>query len=92
VGYTKLQILIYTSLLVVCSLLPSFIGTSGFIYLVYAAVLGFGFLRHAVALYQSDSDELAMKTFGYSIYYLSLLFVILLADHYARMYLQITPF
>jgi protoheme IX farnesyltransferase len=92
VGYTKLQILIYTSLLVVCSLLPSFIGTSGFIYLVYAAVLGFGFLRHAVALYQSDSDELAMKTFGYSIYYLSLLFVILLADHYAHMYLQITPF
>ncbi len=92
VDYTKLQILIYTILLVVSSMLPFIIGTSGFIYLVYASVLGFGFLRHATALYQSDSDEIAMKTFGYSIYYLSLLFVILLADHYASMYLQINIF
>jgi len=41
-------------------------------------------LYYAWRLYKDDSDELAMKTFGYSIFYLSLLFGFLLADHYVR--------
>jgi len=42
-----------------------------------------------LALYRTDSDAQAMKTFGYSILYLSLLFAFLLADHYARLFLRV---
>ncbi len=85
VDFTKLQILLYTVLLVAVTLLPFVIQMSGLIYLAGAIALGIGFLRHAIALYLSDTDALAMKTFGYSIFYLSLLFAFLLADHYARL-------
>lgn len=88
VAFTKLQILLYTLLLVAVTLLPFVIKMSGLIYLAGAVALGIGFLRYAVALYRSDSDALAMKTFGYSIFYLSLLFAFLLADHYARILLR----
>jgi protoheme IX farnesyltransferase len=84
VAYTKLQILIYTFALTLVSLLPFVVGMSGPVYLLGAIALGVGFLRHAIAFYRSDSDQLAMKTFSYSIFYLSLLFVLLLADHYLR--------
>ncbi|HFD79216.1 MAG TPA: protoheme IX farnesyltransferase [Gammaproteobacteria bacterium] len=85
VAFTKLQILLYTIVLVVVSTLPFFIQMSGLIYLSGAIALGIGFLRYAILLYRSDSDALAMKTFGYSILYLSLLFGFLLADHYVRL-------
>jgi protoheme IX farnesyltransferase len=88
VAFTKLQILLYTLLLVAVTLLPFVIQMSGLIYLAGAVALGIGFLRYAIALYRSDSDSLAMKTFGYSIFYLSLLFAFLLADHYARILLR----
>ena len=88
VAFTKLQILLYTMLLLAVTLLPFVIHMSGVIYLAGALALGIGFLRYAVALYRSDSDGLAMKTFGYSIFYLSLLFAFLLADHYARIFLR----
>ena len=88
IAFTKLQILLYTMLLLAVTLLPFVIHMSGVIYLAGALALGIGFLRYAVALYRSDSDGLAMKTFGYSIFYLSLLFAFLLADHYARIFLR----
>lgn len=85
VAVTKQQILLYTLVLVVVSTFPFFIEMSGLLYLSGALALGIGFLRYAIRLYRSDSDELAMKTFAYSIFYLSLLFAFLLADHYARL-------
>ncbi|MET0070120.1 MAG: heme o synthase [Candidatus Thiodiazotropha sp.] len=88
VAFTKLQILIYTVLLTAVSLLPFVIGMSGLFYLLGAIALDIGFLRHAIILYRSESDRYAMKTFSYSIFYLSLLFVVLLADHYIRIVLQ----
>jgi heme o synthase len=88
VPFTKLQILLYTVMLVAVTILPFIIQMSGLIYLAGAIALGIGFLRYAIALYRSDSDTLAMKTFGYSIFYLSLLFGFLLADHYARVFLR----
>jgi len=88
VPFTKLQILLYTITLVAVTLLPFIIQMSGLIYLAGAIALGIGFLYYAIALYRSDSDSLAMKTFGYSIFYLSLLFGFLLADHYARVFLR----
>lgn len=88
VPYTKLQIVLYTALLVAVTLLPFLTQMSGLLYLSGALALGIGFLRHAIVLYRSDSDAHAMKTFSYSIFYLSLLFAFLLADHYVRLLLR----
>ncbi|MCW8923403.1 MAG: heme o synthase [Gammaproteobacteria bacterium] len=88
VGVTKYQILLYTILLVVISVLPFFIQMSGLIYLSGAIALGIGFLYYAIKLYREGTDEIAMKTFGYSILYLSLLFGFLLLDHYARLIIR----
>jgi protoheme IX farnesyltransferase len=85
VAFTKLQILLYTALLVAVTMLPFVIRMSGLIYLAGAIALGIGFLRYAIALYRSDTDALAMQTFGYSIFYLSLLFGFFLLDHYVRL-------
>lgn len=88
VAVTKRQILLYTILLVGVSMLPFFIQMSGLIYLSGAIALGIGFLYYAIKLYRTDCDQLAMKTFGYSIFYLSLLFTFLLVDHYARLLIR----
>jgi protoheme IX farnesyltransferase len=88
VAFTKLQILLYTIMLVAVSVLPFIVNMSGLIYLVGALALGVGFLHNAIALYRSDNDQLAMKTFGYSIFYLSILFAFLLLDHYARLFIR----
>lgn len=82
VAFTKSQILIYTLLLFVVSLMPFKVQMSGPLYLAGAVWLGLDFIRHAWRLYRSDGDRHAMRTFGYSILYLTLLFAFLLADHY----------
>jgi len=81
-AYTKLQILIYSLLLLWVSLMPFMIHMSGPLYLVGALGLGAGFVYRSVRLLRSEGDALAMKTFGYSVLYLSALFAFLLADHY----------
>ena len=82
VAYTKLQILLYTLLLVVVSLLPFVIRMSGLPYLAAALVLGGVFLWYTFRLWKSEDPELPMRTFRWSIWYLSLLFAALLLDHY----------
>jgi len=88
VPFTKLQILLYTILLVIVTMMPFITQMSGLIYLSGAIALGIGFLYYAILLYREDSDRLAMKTFGYSILYLSLLFGFFLVDHYARILIR----
>ena len=81
--YTRLNILLYTILLVVISIIPYLTGMSGLIYLAAALVLGAIFLRHAIRMRRVPEDlELPMKTFKYSITYLGILFAALLVDHY----------
>ncbi|MGD2118789.1 MAG: heme o synthase [Chromatiales bacterium] len=80
--FTRLQILFYTVLLLVVTLLPYGYGMSGELYLVGALSLGLVFLVYAVRLYRGDDDRMPMKTFGYSIVYLMALFTFLLVDHY----------
>ena len=81
--FTRLNILLYTLLLFVISIVPYLIGMSGIIYLVAAVVLGIIFLRYAIRMRQQPDDlELPMLTFKYSINYLGILFAALLLDHY----------
>ena len=80
--YTRLQVLLYTLILFAVSLLPFVIGMSGLAYLAAAALLGGVFVAFALRLYFRYSDELARRTFRYSIAYLAALFTALLVDHY----------
>ncbi len=88
IAFTKLHILLYTILLVVITIMPFLVMMSGAIYLAGALALGAGFVFYSVKLYRSDGDQYAMKTFGYSIFYLSALFGFLLLDHYARIIIR----
>lgn len=83
IPYTKISILLYTLLLCAVTLLPFSIGMSGWIYLLGSFILNGIFLTYAVALLMTDRKDLPMKTFRYSIIYLMILFIVLLADHYA---------
>jgi protoheme IX farnesyltransferase len=85
VDFTKLQILIYSLMLLTVSLMPFLVHMSGLLYLAGAVAFGAGFVYHAVRLLRSKGDGYAMKTFGYSIVYLMALFAFLLADHYLRL-------
>lgn len=82
VEFTRLQILLYTILLFIATLLPYLVGMSGLFYLVGAVLLGAGFLYYAILMRFNHDDRLAMRTFSYSIIYLMLLFAFLLIDHY----------
>ena len=82
--FTRLHILLYTIILVAVTLMPTGSGMSGWIYLASALVLDSIFLVYAVRIYRQYSDELARRTFRYSILYLTLLFAALLVDHYFR--------
>ena len=80
--YTRLQLLLYTLILVATTLLPFATAMSGFFYLGCALVLDAVFLWYAIAIWRRYSDALARRTFAYSIFYLSMLFAALLVDHY----------
>jgi protoheme IX farnesyltransferase len=82
IQFTKLNIYLYTILLLVVSVLPFTVGMSGWLYLLGALGLGFRFLFWAHKLYRTEKLVVAMQTFRFSIVYLMLLFVFLLIDHY----------
>ena len=82
VAFTKLQIVLYTIILFIVSVLPYIVLMSGFVYLISAVVLSTIFMYYSIKLYFSNDDAVAMKTFNFSIYYIFLIFVALLCDHY----------
>jgi protoheme IX farnesyltransferase len=82
--FTRLHILLYTIVLFAVTFMPFVSRMSGVVYLAAAIALGLVFLNYAWKIYRDYSDELARRTFRYSIVYLSLLFAALLVDHYAR--------
>jgi protoheme IX farnesyltransferase len=82
VAFTKLNVLLYTILLLVVTALPFVVGMSGWLYLIGASLLGIRFLYWAIILYRSEQPAVAMRTFRFSIVYLMMLFVFLLIDHY----------
>jgi protoheme IX farnesyltransferase len=85
--FTRLHILLYTVILVAVTLLPFAIGMSGLIYLAAAVLLDIGFMAYAIGLYKKYSDDLARRTFKFSILYLTLLFAALVVDHYLLIFI-----
>ena len=79
--YTRWCILVYTVLLFVSTLLPFFMGMSSWIYLSVAILLGVIYLGFSVGMLLVEDPKLPLKSFKYSILYLSVLFAGLLADH-----------
>lgn len=82
IKFTKLNILLYTILLALVTVLPFLIGMSGIFYLVGALLLNFKFIYLTWNLLTSEDNKIALKTFHFSIIYLLILFVFLLIDHY----------
>ncbi|HET7867261.1 MAG TPA: heme o synthase [Burkholderiaceae bacterium] len=82
--FTRLHVFLYTLVLFAATLLPFVQGMSGWLYLVVAIALGAGFTGYAWRLWRHYSDDLARRTFRFSILHLSLLFAALLLDHYIR--------
>jgi len=80
--FTRLQILLYTLVLMAACLMPFAYRMSGWLYLIVALVLSIWFCVYAWLLWRNYSDELARKTFRFSLYHLSFLFLALLVDHY----------
>src|SRR5450830_1035861 len=80
--FTRLQVLLYTFVLFAGCLMPFVYGMSSWFYLVAAVLLSGGFIAYAFRLWRSYSDELARRTFRFSLIHLSLLFAALLIDHY----------
>lgn len=81
--FTRIQILFYTILLVIITLMPYLVGMSGVIYVLGAIILGAVFLYYAIQLIRLPHDkQLPFRTFSYSINYLMMLFILLLVDHY----------
>ena len=81
-AYARLQVLLYTVLLTLVTLLPYLTRMSGLIYLVAALILNAGFLYYALALKITAREELPMRVFRFSVNYLMWLFAALLVDHY----------
>ncbi|WP_408593947.1 heme o synthase [Limnohabitans sp.] len=80
--FTRLQIVLYTWVLFAACLMPFIYRMSGWVYLGGAVILSIGFCAYGWALWRNYSDALARKTFRFSLIHLSLLFAVLLIDHY----------
>ena len=81
-AYTRRQVLLYTVLLVIVTLMPFLTHMSGLLYLAAALILNTGFLYYALALEITARAELPMRVFRFSVTYLMWLFAALLVDHY----------
>ena len=84
VPYTRLQILLYTILLVLITVMPWLTGMCGLIYLVSVMILNGIFLYYAIALKFTERAGLPFKVFKFSVQYLMWLFAALLVDHYVH--------
>lgn len=77
---TRRQILVYSCILVLVTLLPMAIGMSGPIYGISAGILGAMFLHNAVRVARGTDMEAPKALFLFSILYLFLIFTTLVVD------------
>ena len=87
VVHTRKQILAYTVVLAIVSILPVAVHMSGLFYLGGAIVLNAVFLWYAWKMQHPPDELFNMKTFGYSIVYLMALFAFLMVDHWMLLWL-----
>ena len=89
--HTRLQILLYTLVLLPVSVLPWVLGYAGAVYGLTAAVLGAGFIVSAVLVFHDRQDAggvsltrdaPARAAFRYSLVYLAILFAAVAVDHF----------
>ncbi|MEI7537550.1 MAG: heme o synthase [Comamonadaceae bacterium] len=80
--FTQLMVLLYTLILFAACLMPYIFGMSSWLYLTAALLLNTVFCLYGFYLWRDYSDELARKTFRFSLLHLSLLFAALMLDHY----------
>jgi protoheme IX farnesyltransferase len=85
IAYTRFQIVLYTVLLIIATLLPVLTRMSGLIYLVSVLILNARFLYFVLALHRGTRPDLPIRTFRFSITYLMLLFAALIVDHYLKL-------
>ena len=83
-GETRRQIVIYSVVLVLVTLLLYPVGRMGLLYLLSAGMLGGVFMVLALRLQRLQTTAAAVKVFGYSILYLGLLFAAMVADRLLR--------
>ena len=81
VYHTKIQIILYTLLMIIASILPFLTKLCGLLYVVTAVILGVGFLICCYFMLSEDNKKAPIITFVYSIIYLMLLFIVMLIDH-----------
>ena len=86
IPFTRLQVLLYTIIMFIVTLLPYLTRMSGTFYLVGAVIFGGVFLKYAIQMQSGKDPRIAMKTFGYSIIYLMIIFGLLLIDHYLPLF------
>lgn len=82
VEYTRLQVLLYTIIMIAVTLMPFATRMSGVVYLGGVLILNAIFLYYAIKMQSGKDETIPIKTFAYSIVYLMLLFALLLIDHY----------
>jgi protoheme IX farnesyltransferase len=86
---TKLQILLYSIVLVAVSFVPNFIGMSGWLYGIIVVLTGTSFLYLAWRLFRSRETlamkKLARSLFTYSLSYLAVIFLALMVDHVGQL-------
>jgi protoheme IX farnesyltransferase len=82
VGFTALHIFLYTIIMFLITLLPFATLLSGWLYLLGAIVLGAIFIYWSIEILRGKNPKAPMETFKFSITYLLVLFVVMLADHW----------
>jgi protoheme IX farnesyltransferase len=81
---TRIEIFIYTLILVPVTLIPYFLGTNGKFYFGAALALGAFYLWKTVQLLRTKERKDSKKLFWISIFYLFLLFTALFVDSFLR--------
>ena len=86
IEYTKIQIVLYSILLMVVSLLLFATGYFGYLYLIGATILGGIFIQKSWKLKKSTGANNSMSLFLYSIFYLTLIFILMIVDRAVTTY------
>ena len=86
IEYTKIQIVLYSILLLLVSLLLFATGHFGYLYLIGAVILGLIFIQKSWKLKKSSGADNAMSLFLYSIVYLTLIFLLMIVDRAVTTY------